>query len=160
MSQRDEIVNKTWTLAGPLVAQEGLELIDVEWLREGPQWVLRLYIDKPGGGVGLDDCQKASRAIETALDVEDFIEPAYALEVSSPGLNRPLTRPEHFQKAIGQKVRIKTYGPIGEPPRKNFLGTLTGFADATVEVEVDGAKFKVPVKDIAKANLEHDFEAS
>ena len=160
MSQKDEIVEKAQKLAEPLIAAEGLELLEVEWLRENGSWILRLYIDKPGDKVGLDDCQKASHAVETALDVEDFIPQAYSLEVSSPGLNRPLTKDAHFLRAIGKKVKIKTYGPIGDPPRKNFSGKLTAFADATATVAIDGAgEFKIPLKDVAKANLEFEFEA-
>lgn len=159
MSQKDEIVEKVMALAEPLVAMEGLELVDVEWVREG-QWVLRLAIDKAGGagGIGLDECQSISRAVEAALDVEDFIKPQYALEVSSPGLNRPLTKPEHFLRFAGSDVKVKTFGPIGEPPRKNFVGKLTGFEDGHLTVEVPGAgPFRIPLKDVAKANLEYDF---
>lgn len=156
-SQKQEIVEKTWALAEPLAAAEGLELVDVEWVNEGG-WILRLYIDKPGGGVGLEECQSISRAAETALDVEDFIPQHYSLEVSSPGVNRPLTRPVHFQKAVGQKVKIKTYGPLGDPPRKNFSGTLAGFENDAAQVDVEGAgRFAVPLKDIAKAHIEYDF---
>lgn len=156
-SQKQEIVEKTWSLAEPLAVAEGLELVDVEWVNEAG-WILRVYIDKPGGGVGLEECQSVSRALEAALDVEDFIPQHYALEVSSPGLNRPLTRPQHYQRAIGQKVKIKTFGPIGDPPRKNFSGTLVGFESEAAQVEVEGAgRFTIPLKDVAKAHLEYDF---
>lgn len=156
MSQRHEIVEKAFAMAEPIVAADGIELIDIEWVNEGG-WILRVYIDKPGG-VGLDECQTVSRSLETALDVEDFIQPHYQLEVSSPGVNRPLTRPQHFQKALGEKVKIKTYGPIGDPPRKNFSGSLKAFENDAAVVVVDGAgEFRVPLKDIAKANVEYDF---
>ena len=157
MAQRHDIVEKTSALAEPLVAQEGLELVDVEWVNEGG-WILRIFIDRTGGGVGLEECQGISRTLELALDVEDFIPQHYSLEVSSPGVNRPLTKPAHFQKAIGQKVRIKTYGPIGDPPRKNFSGLLTGFENDAAIVEVEGAgSFAVPLGDMAKAHIEYDF---
>ncbi len=160
MSTRDDIVTKTTALAEPILMAEGLELIDVEWAKEGPSWVLRLFVDKPGG-IGLDDCQKASHAVETAIDVADFISHEYSLEVSSPGVNRPLTKDRHFLAAIGQRVRIKTYGPLGDPPRKNYLGVLTAFADGAAEVDVEGAgRFRVPLKDIAKANIEFDFNTA
>lgn len=152
------IEEKARAVCEPLIAAEGLELIDVEFVREHNDWILRLFIDNPGGGVGVDECQKASSAVDTALDVEDFITQAYSLEVSSPGLNRPLKKPEHFQKVVGKKVRIKTFGPLGEPPRKNFLGALEGATSDTVTVQVDGAgRFSIPLKDIAKANLEFEF---
>jgi ribosome maturation factor RimP len=147
-------------VAEPLIAAEGLELVDVEYKKEHAGWILRLFIDKPGG-IGIEDCTKASHAVETALDVEDFIPQEYQLEVSSPGLNRPLTRPAHYQKAAGKKVRVKTFGPIGTPPRKNFLGTLKGVAQERIIISVEGAgDFEIPFKDIAAANLEFDFDAS
>lgn len=152
------IEEKARAVCEPLIAAEGLELIDLEFVREHNEWILRLFIDAPGGKVGVDECQKASAAVDTALDVENFIAQAYSLEVSSPGLNRPLKKPEHFQKVVGQKVRIKTFGPLGEPPRKNFLGSLKGLAEGAVIVEVEGAgPFTIPLKDIAKANLEFEF---
>lgn len=152
------IAERARELSEPIVAAEGLELLDVEFVREREGWVLRLYIDKPGGRVGLDDCSAASRAVETALEVEDLIPHEYSLEVSSPGVNRPLTKPEHFRRVIGQKVRVKTYGPIGQPPRKSFVGKLAEIAEDAVTVEVEGAgPFRVPFKDIAKANLEFEF---
>jgi ribosome maturation factor RimP len=145
-------------LLEPLVAGEGLELLEVEFLREREGWVLRLFIDNPGGRVGLDECTRVSRAVDTVLDVEDIVPHEYNLEVSSPGLNRPLRKPQHFERVKGQKVKVKTFGPIGEPPRKNFTGTLTEVAVDAISVDVEGANtFRIPFKDIAKANLEFEF---
>jgi ribosome maturation factor RimP len=142
----------------PIVAGEGLELLEVEFLREREGWVLRLFIDKPGGRVGLDECTQVSRAVDTVLDVEDFIPNEYHLEVSSPGLNRPLKKPVHYERVKGQKVKVKTFGPIGEPPRKNFSGRLAEVTPEDVAVEVEGAgTYRIPFKDIAKANLEFEF---
>jgi ribosome maturation factor RimP len=141
-----------------LVAGEGLELLEVEFVREREGWVLRLFIDKPGGRVGLDECSQVSRAVDTVLDVEDIVPHEYSLEVSSPGVNRPLKKPAHFERVKGQKVKLKTFGPIGEPPRKNFTGTLTEVAADAISVDVEGAgSFRIPFKDIAKANLEFEF---
>lgn len=152
------VEEKTRQLAEPLVQAEGLELVDVEFIREQAGWILRVYIDKPGGKVGLDECSAVSHALDPVLDVEDFIPHEYSLEVSSPGLNRPLKKPEHFQRAVGQKVKVKTFGPIGEPPRKNFSGVLTGVGEGEVTVEVEGAgAFRIPLRDIAKAHLEFEF---
>ncbi|MCC6337539.1 MAG: ribosome maturation factor RimP [Myxococcales bacterium] len=156
---RQSIEDKAWALAEPLLAAEGLELLDVEFVREHG-WILRLYIDVPGDQVGVDECAIASRAVDRALDVEDFIPHEYSLEVSSPGLNRPLRKAKHFEQVKGKQVRVKTYGPLFEPPRKNFVGTLTDVQPEAVVVEVDGAgPFTIPLKDIARANLEFDFEA-
>lgn len=160
---KEPVTDKTRQIAEPILENEGLELLDVEYGREGGRWVLRLFIDKPGSqpgeGVGIDDCQRASHAVETAIEVADIVPHEYALEVSSPGINRPLTKPEHFRRYLGQKVRIKTYGPMFEPPRKSFPGVLVGFEDEVAEVEVEGAgRFKIPRKDIAKANLQAEWE--
>lgn len=159
-SNRQSVEAKARELAEPIVAAEGMELVDVEFLREHEGWVLRLFIDKPGG-VGLDDCTQVSRAVETMLDVEDVVPHEYHLEVSSPGLNRPLKKPEHFQRALGHRVKVKTFGPLGEPPRKNFSGTLKEVDADAVTVEVEGAgAFHIHFKDIAKANLEYEFQSS
>ncbi|MBS2030256.1 MAG: ribosome maturation factor RimP [Deltaproteobacteria bacterium] len=159
MSQKHEIVEKATALTEPLATAEGLELVDIEWVNEGG-WILRVFIDKPGATVGLEECQALSRVLETALDVEDFIPQHYTLEVSSPGVNRPLTKPQHFQKALGQQVKVKTFGPIGDPPRKNFSGTLVGFEAGAAQVEVEGAgRFSIPLELIAKAHIEYDFSA-
>ncbi|MET0405695.1 MAG: ribosome maturation factor RimP [Cystobacter sp.] len=142
----------------PIVAGEGLELLEVEFIREHEGWVLRLFIDKPGGRVGLDECSQVSRAVDTVLDVEDMVPHEYNLEVSSPGVNRPLKKPAHYERVKGQRVKVKTFGPIGEPPRKNFTGMLTEVAADAIQVDVEGAgNFRIPFKDIAKANLEFEF---
>lgn len=145
-------------LAEPLVLAEGMELVDVEYLREGSRWVLRLFIDKEGG-VGLDDCQTISRQLEKVLDVEDFIETAYSLEVSSPGLARPLRRRADFERYAERNVEVRTFAPIGEPPRRNFKGRLLGIdAEDTISVEIDGVIFRIPHAQVAKANLAVDFD--
>jgi ribosome maturation factor RimP len=159
---QESVAERARQLLEPVLARDGYDLVEVEWQREGGAWVLRLYIDKPGG-IGVDDCQAASRLVETILDVDDFIEPAYSLEVSSPGLERPMRKPEDFKRFAGQRAKIKAFGPIesatGLPPRKQWTGTLCGFASGTVEIVVDGKVHRVPVDRIAKAHLEYDFDA-
>ena len=164
-THRQDVVSRAEALVDPLVRAEGFELVELEYAREPSGWVLRLFIDRPGrdpmakeGGVGLEECAQVSHAVETALEVEDLVPQAYSLEVSSPGLNRPLRRPEHFAKVVGRRVKVKTYGPVGEPPRKSFTGTLieSGASDITVQVEGGGA-FHIPFRDIAKANLDFEF---
>ncbi len=156
----EPVAEKARILLEPIIVREGFELVEVEWLRQGSAWVLRVFVDRPGG-VTIDHCQELSRTIEPVLDVEDFIEPAYDLEVSSPGLDRPLRKPEDFARFAGQRVHVKTYGPIetATGPRKSWTGTLRGFGDGAVEIEVDGALHRVPHDRIAKAHLEYDFEA-
>ncbi len=154
---RRDVETRVRDLGTPLLVNEGLELLEVEYLREREGWVLRLYIDKEGG-VGLEDCEQASRTVETVLEVEDVVPTEYRLEVSSPGLNRPLSKIAHFERVKGKQIKVKTYGPIGDPPRKNFTGRLKAVEPDAVQVEVEGAgEFRIPLKDIAKANLEFEF---
>ena len=149
MGRKEEIVEKVRAIAAPLAAGEGLELVDVELGGAGGRTTLRLYIDR-NGGVSLDDCTSVSRAVSAALDVEDPIQGAYDLEVSSPGLDRPLRTPEHFENYAGEKVRVKAYGPIAElESRKTFVGMLRGFEDGRALVEVDGKLFPIPLEQIA-----------
>lgn len=112
-----------------------------------------------GPGVSLDDCSNFSRIVSAALDVEDPVQGAYDLEVSSPGLDRPLRKPEHFRKYAGQKVRVKTYAPLETAAgRKSFTGKLLGLFGDQVRIDVDGAVFDVPLAQISKANLEPVFD--
>jgi ribosome maturation factor RimP len=158
LGRKEDILEKVRSIAAPLAAQEGLELVDVEIGGAGGRQALRLFIDRPGG-VSLDDCTAVSRAVSGALDVEDPIHGAYDLEVSSPGLDRPLRTPEHFQKFAGQKVRVKTYAPLAEcENRKTFVGILKGFEEGKVVVDVDGQVFRVPHAQVSKANVEPVFE--
>lgn len=158
MGRKEEILERVRQIAAPLAAQEGLELIDVEIGGGGGRQVLRLFIDK-ANGVSLDDCTSVSRAVSAALDVEDPIQGTYDLEVSSPGLDRPLKTPDHFQKFLGSRVRVKTFGPLPEcENRKTFVGTLKGYENSTIAVDVDGKVFQVPHAQVSKANVEPVFE--
>ncbi|HTP25335.1 MAG TPA: ribosome maturation factor RimP [Anaeromyxobacteraceae bacterium] len=156
----EPIADRASRLLEPIIAREGFELVEVEWVREGPSWVLRLFVDRPGG-VSVDACQELSLVIGPVLDVEDFIEAAYNLEVSSPGLDRPLTKPAHFERYAGQRARIRTSRPIetASGSRRNFCGTLRGFREGAVEVEEDGLVHRIPREQIARARLEYDFDA-
>jgi ribosome maturation factor RimP len=154
VGRKEEIVEKVRVIAAPLAAGEGLELVDVELAGAGGRTTLRLYIDRDSG-VSLDDCTSVSRAVSAALDVEDPLQGAYDLEVSSPGLDRPLRTPDHFQKYAGEKVRVKAFGPILElENRKTFVGILGGFEDGRALVDVDGRLFRIPLEQIAKAHIE------
>ena len=158
MGRKDEILEKVRRIAAPVAAQEGLELIDVELGGPGGRQILRLLIDK-SGGVSLDDCTSISRAVSAALDVEDPIEGAYDLEVSSPGLDRPLRTPEHFQMFAGKRVRVKTFGPLPEcENRKTFVGILQGYENGMIVLDVDGRIFRVPHAQVSKANVDPVFE--
>jgi ribosome maturation factor RimP len=138
-----------------ILTSEGMELVDMEFRQEGRKWVLRLFIDREGG-VTLDDCVNISRQVSVALDVEDCIDRRYLLEVSSPGINRPLTRDQDFIKYAGKKVRIKTDEPI--EACRNFSGILAGYADGVVSLTTDEKKtVRIERKNIIKAKLDIDI---
>jgi ribosome maturation factor RimP len=155
---KQTVEQKARALAEPLVVAEGLELVDLEYVRDPGGWILRVFIDKPGGRVGLEECSQVSHALNPALDVEDFIPTEYSLEVSSPGLNRPLRKPAHYRRVVGQTVKVKTFGPVGQPARKNFTGVLQDVSEEAITVAVEGAgPYRILFRDIAKANLEFEF---
>jgi ribosome maturation factor RimP len=140
----------------PLLEAEGFSLVDVEYKREQGGWVLRVFIDKKGG-VTLDDCAQVSREFGQLLDVEDIIPTSYHLEVSSPGLDRPLKKEEDFVQYTGRKVRIKTKEQVSG--RRNFKGALLGCSEGKVMVKVEGSEvFAIPFTSILKANLEIELK--
>ena len=138
----------------PVIALLGYELVGIEYLVQGGNNVLRVYIDKDGG-VTLDDCQKVSRQVSGVLDVEDPIHDRYALEVSSPGLDRPLFTREHFARYTGHSVQIRLDKPLDG--RRNFKGIIQGMQDEAVLLEVDGTQFVLPLQAIEKAKLVPDI---
>lgn len=159
MAQTD-VVTKIEDLIQPLLTAFGVELVDIEYKREGRQMMLRLYLDKPGG-ITLDDCAEVSRELSTILDVEDCIPVEYTLEVSSPGLNRPLKKTSDYLRVIGKLVKIKTFAQVADEQgnlRKTFLGTLQGLeGDAVVVLLTEGQRAVIPFNQVAKANLEFEF---
>jgi ribosome maturation factor RimP len=144
----------------PVVEDHGLELVDVETIRGGGPALLRITIDsKAGDGrVPVDDLASVSREIETQLDTGDAILSAYRLEVSSPGLDRMLTREKDFPAALGSQTKIKTRRPLDG--RRRFKGELIGFEDGVVEVRVDGESVRIPFSDIEKANVVYSFSST
>lgn len=155
MGRREDIAAHLRAITEPVIAREGVELVDIELLGSGPATILRFLIDKPGG-VTLEDCTAISRAVEGILEVDDPLEGSYNLEVSSPGLDRPLKKPEDFAKFAGQRAQIKTFAPVGD--RKSFTGTLKGYEDGHVVIDVgEGDERRVPVQSIAKAHLKYEF---
>jgi len=150
----EKVIKIVEDLVTPILENEGLELVEVEFQREVRGWVLRVFIDKEGG-VTLDDCTNVSQQLSAILDVEDPIDTSYTLEVSSPGLTRPLKRTKDYEKAIGRLVKIKTFQKI--EGRKRFKGVLLGLKEDGVRLKIDDQILEIPFKDIAKANLEYDF---
>ena len=137
-----------------LAEQHGFELVDVEYVKEGSDYYLRAYIDKPEG-VNILDCENVSRALSEALDKADFIPDAYILEVSSPGLGRTLKKDKHLQKSIGEEVEIKLFKPIDKC--KEFSGILESFNADNITITEDGSPRTFAKADIALIRLALDF---
>ena len=147
----------------PILADLGMELVDLEFKREGRDWCLRLFIDKPGG-ITLDDCVEVSREVSAILEVEDPIETNYRLEVSSPGIDRPLKKPADYQRFAGQQVKLKTRTLLDPDERghqrKTFVGELLG-CDGTLvrlrQTDRRGGEVAIALTEIDKAHLEPEF---
>ncbi|MEW6377693.1 MAG: ribosome maturation factor RimP [Thermodesulfobacteriota bacterium] len=148
-----EITDRVREIADSILSKEGMELVEIEYRRESKGWVLRIYIDKKGG-VTLDDCTLVSQEVGRTLDVEDFISTPYTLEVSSPGLTRPLKSEKDFIKHLNRLVKVKTVDLIEN--RRQFKGRLLGISGSQIEIEMEGKVFQIPLSNVAKANLEID----
>ncbi|MDH4162427.1 MAG: ribosome maturation factor RimP [Nitrospirota bacterium] len=148
-----DIIGKIKHHLVPILDAKGLTLWDLEFKKDGPKWLLRLFIDREGSGVTLDDCESVSRDLSMVLDVEDAIPHAYTLEVSSPGLDRTLSRLEHYQKCLGKLIRIKTFQAIDG--QKVFRGVLKDLQGTIVVLGTDsGTDLTLSMENIAKASLE------
>jgi len=155
MVEQREIVERVEELLGPILEEEGLELVGVEFRRERSGWVLRVYIDKKGG-VTLGDCVKVSRELGELLDVEDFIPYSYHLEVSSPGINRPLRKREDFERFRGEWAKVRVSEPIDG--RRNFRGRFIGCEGEELLLSVEGKVLGISLSNIVKANLDPHIE--
>ena len=153
MKSANSIVGKATEIAEPVARELGYTLWDVEYVKEGADWYLRYTIDSDNG-IGIEDCERMSRAIDPVLDEYDFIEDAYHLEVSSPGLERDIKTDWHMEKCMGEKVTVKLYAPINGA--KAIVGTLSGFDSESVKITVD-EEISVPRKAIAKMNIYFEF---
>ena len=133
MTKRETYEQRTEELLLPLIRQHEFELVDVEYVKEGGNWYLRAYIDKPGG-ITVDDCELISRALGDLLDEKDFIEDSYILEVSSPGLGRPLRKDKDFARSIGEEVEVKTFRAVNH--QKEFTGILKEYDKEKIIIEM------------------------
>ncbi|WP_277406540.1 ribosome maturation factor RimP [Lacrimispora xylanisolvens] len=155
MAKREEYEAKTESFLMPLMKENNFELVDVEYVKEAGNWYLRAYIDKEGG-ITVDDCEIISRRLGEWLDEKDFIADSYILEVSSPGLGRPLKKDKDFNRSIGEDVDIKLYKPLNK--QKDFTGTLISFDKDTVTIaQEDGAELTLNRPEIALIRLAFDF---
>lgn len=147
---REALLAQVWAIAEPLCEYEGIELVHVEFQRESRGRVLRLYIDRPEG-VTLDDCTQISRQASDLLDIElDYLGP-HSLEVSSPGIDRPISREADFIRFSGDEAKIKTAKPIGG--QKNFKGILAGISEGIVKLQINDKQIGIPLADIRSARL-------
>ncbi len=155
MTKREMYESRTEEFLLPLMEEHHFELVDVEYVKEGSSWYLRAYIDKEGG-IAIDDCEVISRLLSDWLDKEDFISDSYILEVSSPGLGRPLKKEKDFARSLGKEVDVKLYR--ARDKQKDFTGTLAEYDKNTVTIEMeDGSRMVFERQEIALIRLAFDF---
>ncbi len=138
-----------------VIEADGVELVHVEYRPEGSRDLLRIYIDKPGG-IGLQDCERVSKQASALLDEEDFFLLRYVLEVSSPGIERPLFKEADYRRFVGKEIRLITTETIED--RRKFTGLIRTFSEGILKLELDGEMYQIPFSKIRKANLVHPFE--
>lgn len=146
MTQREQYEAKTEQLLQPILSEKQFELVDVEYVKEAGEWYLRAYIDKPGG-ITIDDCEEVSRALSDLLDAADFISDAYILEVSSPGLTRPLKKDKDYDRNIGKLIELRLYQPVDR--KKEMTATLVSYDKDTVTVSDEGTEYVLEKKNIS-----------
>lgn len=155
MTKSKEYEAKTESLVMPILEANSFELYDVEYIKEGGNWYLRIYIDKEDG-ITVEDCELVSRAMNDILDEKDYIQDAYIFEVSSPGLGRQLKKDKHFQKSIGEEVELKLFKARNK--QKDFSGILVGFDEDKLVIEQeDGSNMEFSRADVAMVRLALDF---
>jgi ribosome maturation factor RimP len=149
------ITKQVSDLIEPIINEMKFELIDVEYMSDRGRWVLRIYVDKDGG-VTLDDCAKVSGELGDLIDIKNIIEHEYVLEVSSPGLNRPLKKEADFIRVIGKKIKVRTRMPVDG--RRNFAGRLKDYKEQQLFIETEGGLVTLAWPEIEKANLVYEFD--
>ena len=155
MSKREEYEKRVEAYLMPVMEKNQFELVDVEYVKEAGTWYLRAYIDKEGGFT-VDDCELVSRQLGEWLDREDFIDDSYILEVSSPGLGRPLKKEKDFKRSLGEQVEVRLYRAVDR--QKEFTGALAAYNEDTVTLRFeDGTETSFEKKDIALIRLAFDF---
>ncbi len=148
---KEELVRRFWSVFEPEITEQGYELVEVEVAGQSGVRILRIYIDKEGGGIVHQDCATVSQLLNPLLDADDFISSNYILEVSSPGIDRPVRKPEDFARFAGESITIITHSPI--EGLKKFVGVLRGFGDGLIQVDCDGILYEIHVENLRSANL-------
>jgi ribosome maturation factor RimP len=149
------ITKQVSDLIEPILEELGIELVDVEYLSDRGRWTLRIYIDREGG-VTIDDCAKVSNELGDLIDIKNIIEHEYVMEVSSPGLNRPLKKEADFIRVIGKKIKVRTRMPL--KGQRNFIGILTDFKEHELYIQWEGQLITMAWADVEKANLVYQFD--
>ena len=148
---KEELVRRFWSVFEPEIIEQGYELVDAELTGHGGVRILRIYIDKEAGGIVHQDCVTISQLLNPLLDADDFISDNYILEVSSPGIDRPLRKPADFERFAGESIIVTTLSPV--LGQKKFVGVLRGYGDGLIQVDCDGTLFEIHVENLRKANL-------
>lgn len=151
---KQQIIEMVEKMALPVVQQAGLELVEIEFVKEGGCWYLRIFIDKPGG-VGLEDCRYVSQMIDKLLDEKDPIPQSYSLEVSSPGIERLLKKQADYSRFAGSLANITTFAPL--EGKKKFTGRIMGIREDNVILDTDGSELLIPLERVASARLKVEF---
>jgi ribosome maturation factor RimP len=149
------LIREISQLIEPILDEMGVELVDIEYLSSHGRWIVRIYVDKDGG-ITVDDCARVSREIDEIIEIKNIIHHAYVLEVSSPGLNRPLKKEKDFKGAVGKKIKARISVPL--KGRRHFTGYLTDFRNDTLYLEVENKPLSLSRRDVEKANLVYEFE--
>ncbi|HDR14958.1 MAG TPA: ribosome maturation factor RimP [Desulfobacteraceae bacterium] len=154
MSVAEKIIGQVTVLVEPVIEELGFELVDVDFLTDRGRRVLRLYVDRECGGITLDECVEVSREVDGLIELEDVVPDPYVLEVSSPGLDRPLRKEKHFAAAVGRKVKVKMKKPVEN--RRNFTGMLESFNANLITLQIENHNVTLPVAEIEKARIVYE----
>jgi ribosome maturation factor RimP len=155
VSRREEYESKTEALLIPILEEKGYEMVDVEYVKEGSSWYLRAFVDKPGG-ITINDLESVSRRLSDLLDEKDFISDAYILEVSSPGLGRPLKKDRDFDRSIGEEIEVHLYRSLNG--NKQYIGLLKSYDKDTITIEdEDGSEINLDRVNVSLVKLTIDF---
>lgn len=148
---KSDVVRRAWEELEPHLGELGYELVEVEFGQHGHQRILCLYIDKEGG-ITVDDCARASHVLDPVLDALDFVGGNYVLEVSSPGIDRPVRKASDFARFVGEKLKLRTHAPV--QGRSRFTGVLAGFGDGLIQMDCGGTAYEIHIENVLKAKLD------
>ena len=149
--ETSDVVRRVWAGLEPELAEQGYELVEIEFVGAGASRTLRLYVDKEAG-ITLDDCQAVSQLVSALLDTADYVDDRYLLEVSSPGVDRPVRKQADFERFVGERVKVSVHTPTGG--RRRFKGILQGFRDGLVVLDCDGTRCEVHIENVKRAKLD------